>query len=177
MKRLLFLLLLFSLIFFMPMPTQVLGDDEDGPNLDIPADLDEKAKKYLEEGIKTYKEMKKRSENRHNEPYKRPPLRMKDSDKRKKKVEKLIKLFQKAAKAAPKCHLPPFYLCIMYQWKSDFEGGAKSWVQKGKVQGAKAMKLLDNFYEAALELADICMRLEKYDEALKAYFSPCEARQ
>jgi len=170
MKRRLFWLLIISLVLFAPMPTSVLGeDDEDGPNLDIPEDLDEKAKEYLEEGIKTYKEMKKRSENAFKEAYKRPTLRLKDSDKRKKKIDKLIKLFQKAAKAAPKSHLPPFYLCIMYQWKSGAEGGSKFLRAKAKSQGEKAMKLLDNFYEAALELADICTQLEKYEEAEKAY--------
>ncbi|MHC4661314.1 MAG: tetratricopeptide repeat protein [Planctomycetota bacterium] len=168
MKRSLLLLLALALIFLGPFPTRVIGDeDEDGPNLQVPDDFPEKGKEDLLDGIKIYKDLK--SSGQQDSGYKRPAERVRLAGKAEKKCEKGIKLLKKAAKAAPKSHLPPFYLCILYQFMSDFNGGTKSWVQKARAQGEKAMKNLDGFYEGALELADICMRLEKYEDALVAY--------
>ncbi|MHC4663537.1 MAG: tetratricopeptide repeat protein, partial [Planctomycetota bacterium] len=169
MKRYLFLLLFLSLIFLAPTPDALGKSGEDGPNLQIPDDLSEKAKEALEEGIKAYKKLKDERDNEFKEAYRRPIVRMKERERDQKKVEKMIKTFQKAAKEAPKCHLPPYYLCIMYQWLYGYKDRYDPDLNKAKVQGKKAMGLKDDFYEAALELADICTRLEKHEEALKSY--------
>ena len=112
MKRLYLLLFILSLLLFSQQPGRVIGaDDEDGPNLQIPKDFPEKGKESLLEGLKLFKELK--SGGGANTGYVLPSLRLKKAEQAEKKCEKAIKCFQKAGKAAPKSHLPPFYPTIM----------------------------------------------------------------
>jgi tetratricopeptide (TPR) repeat protein len=169
MRRLGFIGLLVALVVFYPFAQdQARAEQPEGPNLQIPEDFPEKALEMLQQGIATFKQMKSGG-GQQQRGYVAPYERFKQSGSKEGDLDDLIDDFLDAAKGAPKSHLPPYYLCILYQWKSDFNGGAEKWVKRARTEGEKAMKNLDGFYEAALELADINMRLKKYDDALQSY--------
>lgn len=99
------------------------------PNLTIPSDLPEKARKDLEEAIVAFQEAEKAETGRER------------------LLKKAIEKFKAASVKAPKSPLPLYHLGIAYQLKRSFSEARRVL--------EKAVKLQPRFYEAIVELADV----------------------
>src|SRR5262245_4084296 len=98
-------------------------------NLEIPADLEEKPRKSLEEAIAGFEEVLKSRKG------KGPVL------------DKAISRLKSSSASLPSSPLPLYYLGIAYQWKRNFPEARRVL--------EKAVKLNPSFHEAFLELGDV----------------------
>lgn len=75
--------------------------------------------------------------------------------------EEMLKTAKKAAREAPKWAVPPYYICIAYQW-----------LQKNslaKKYAEEAIDLEPEWHEAWLELGDIYSHMDEFDKAEETY--------
>ncbi|MFQ5654671.1 MAG: DUF1570 domain-containing protein [Planctomycetota bacterium] len=118
-------------------------------NLILPETLTETQAKELREGIAAFERAKKALQASHL-------------------LKRAVRELDEARRKAPKSPLPVYYLGIAHQYRMDFKKARKAL--------EKSIKLAPDFYEAHVELGDVCVwerdlegAIPHYDRALDTY--------